>query len=251
VGAWGPGIFSDDAACDVRDEFRTLIGDGVSTEEATRRILSTSSDIASDDFVVLVALAVTQWKSGRLSDEIRERAVAAIDAGGDLDLWDVGNGRRQREAALSKARQQLISPQRPPVGIARRKRSSTPFEPGDIVIYKHDSGAELVFWVIDNPTTKFGDIDSRVELVDIDSSSVEREPQAVVRARARPHAKFKGGVGVWIGDGQELPPDRYRIVGRVHRPEERGRLLTFVSNAGRIRRSDARTDLDQQLDGYV
>jgi len=34
VGIWGPGIFSDDLAADVREEFRDLIGEGLTAEEA-------------------------------------------------------------------------------------------------------------------------------------------------------------------------------------------------------------------------
>lgn len=37
LGVWGPGIFSDDLACDLRDEYRELVADGLSGEEATDR----------------------------------------------------------------------------------------------------------------------------------------------------------------------------------------------------------------------
>lgn len=39
MGAWGTAIFSDDTASDVRDEFRDLIGEGLSTEQATDKLL--------------------------------------------------------------------------------------------------------------------------------------------------------------------------------------------------------------------
>jgi hypothetical protein len=32
VGAWGPGIFQEDKACDVRDGFRELVGAGTSPD---------------------------------------------------------------------------------------------------------------------------------------------------------------------------------------------------------------------------
>ena len=34
MGTWGTGLFSDDLAADVRDEFRDLIGEGLTTEAA-------------------------------------------------------------------------------------------------------------------------------------------------------------------------------------------------------------------------
>jgi hypothetical protein len=40
MGAWGTAIFSDDTARDIRDEFRDLIGEGLSTEQATEKLLS-------------------------------------------------------------------------------------------------------------------------------------------------------------------------------------------------------------------
>ena len=39
MGAWGTAIFSDDTASDVREEFRDLIGEGLSTEQATDKLL--------------------------------------------------------------------------------------------------------------------------------------------------------------------------------------------------------------------
>ena len=35
MGAWGPAIYSDDLACDIRDDFKELIGDGHNSEQAT------------------------------------------------------------------------------------------------------------------------------------------------------------------------------------------------------------------------
>ena len=37
MGAWGPGLWSDDVACDVRDAYREAVEDGRSDEDATRQ----------------------------------------------------------------------------------------------------------------------------------------------------------------------------------------------------------------------
>jgi hypothetical protein len=39
MGVWGTAIFSDDNAADLRAEYRTMIGDGLSEPEATNRLL--------------------------------------------------------------------------------------------------------------------------------------------------------------------------------------------------------------------
>ena len=63
MGAWGPALFSDDLACDVRDEYRGLIEDGIDDDAATRQILNSQADALNDPDegpVVWLALAVTQ-----------------------------------------------------------------------------------------------------------------------------------------------------------------------------------------------
>lgn len=39
VGAWGVGIFSNDTASDIREDFRDLVGEGVSARDATLRLV--------------------------------------------------------------------------------------------------------------------------------------------------------------------------------------------------------------------
>jgi hypothetical protein len=39
MGSWGPGIFSDDVASDVRDDWREAIAEGLSPEDATDRLV--------------------------------------------------------------------------------------------------------------------------------------------------------------------------------------------------------------------
>lgn len=71
MGAWGPGIFSDDTAQDVRTSYRQLIEDGASGEEATRSLVEQFADMVGDTDdgpVFWIALAATLGKPlvGRL-----------------------------------------------------------------------------------------------------------------------------------------------------------------------------------------
>jgi hypothetical protein len=45
MGAWGPAIFSDDNAADLRDNYRKLIGDGMSGADATDKQLDEYFDL--------------------------------------------------------------------------------------------------------------------------------------------------------------------------------------------------------------
>jgi hypothetical protein len=129
-------LFSDDTACDVRDEYRDLVADGVDDAEATRQVLSEWSgsvhDSSDDAVIVWVALAVTQSKLGRLDPAVAARALQLIDNGGDLDRWAEAGPKKvaQRRAALDKARDQLTGPQPP-----RRqlRHPTTTLQPGDVL----------------------------------------------------------------------------------------------------------------------
>ena len=48
MGTWGTAIFSDDTASDVRDEFRDLIGKGLSAEQATNKLLKENAPSLDD-----------------------------------------------------------------------------------------------------------------------------------------------------------------------------------------------------------
>ena len=91
MGAWGTAIFSDDTASDIRGDYRDLLGDGYSPAEATDQILSEWKDSLDDPeerSVVWLALAVTQWKLGRLEERVKGKALEIIDSGSDLDRWE-------------------------------------------------------------------------------------------------------------------------------------------------------------------
>src|SRR4029077_20233083 len=63
--------------------------------------------------IALLAFAVTQSKLGRLDPDIRDRALAVLDGGADLEVWERENPKLlpKRRAVLEKARAQLTGPQ--------------------------------------------------------------------------------------------------------------------------------------------
>ena len=86
VSAWGTGLFSSDWACDVRDTYRELVGEGLSGPEATDRLLELWGPAPDDDDdgpEFWCALAATQWKVGRLEPRVRDRALHVIRTGQD------------------------------------------------------------------------------------------------------------------------------------------------------------------------
>ena len=160
MGVWGTAIFSDDNASDIRDEYRTLLGDGISGPEATDRLIQEwQPSIGRDPDLAAVfwlALAVTQWKCGRLEERVKREAVQAIDGDAGLRLWKGTNQERQRAKVLDATRKLLHEPQPSPRKIARVFRATCDWEPGDLVAYQLRSGAFIVFQVIELHTDKGG-----------------------------------------------------------------------------------------------
>jgi len=87
MGSWGPGIFSDDLACDLREEFRELIAEGHSPEEATTKLRDayTPDDDLGDRTTFYLALAAVQWKAGRLLEPVGDNAFESYSKVLDLD----------------------------------------------------------------------------------------------------------------------------------------------------------------------
>jgi hypothetical protein len=144
-------LFSDDVACDVRDQYRELIGDGLAGPQATDRLLSEwaqALDDTDDGPVVWLALAATQWRLGRLEPQVQQRALAIVDTGQDLDRWESPTDRRKRAAVLTKLGTQLVSPQPSPVKVRPPLRTTTPLRTGDAATYRLQDGPAVVLRVV-------------------------------------------------------------------------------------------------------
>jgi hypothetical protein len=89
MGAWGPKLYQDDVAEDVRDDYKSLLKKGLSDEEATVEIIKNSGAIGDidDEPVFWFALADCQWKAGRLLPEVKNKAIEWINKGSDQKKW--------------------------------------------------------------------------------------------------------------------------------------------------------------------
>ncbi len=160
MGTWGTAIFSDDLASDIREDFKEIIGEGKSPEEATEILINQyKSEI--DDYdsgsVFWLSLAATQWQNGRLLENVKERALEIINQSIDLRRWqDNSKDLEKRRKVLQKLKDQLLSPQPLPKKISKRFKDSTTFEIGDIFSYKTISGNFILLRVIGHHQDKGG-----------------------------------------------------------------------------------------------
>ncbi|MDR7047675.1 hypothetical protein J2X54_000110 [Duganella sp. 3397] len=127
MGTYGAGLFHDDTASDVREDFLNRLREGHSAEEASKALLcawSSSIDDTDDGPVFWVALAATQCEYGCLQSEVLHHALAVIDRDSDLGRWS-GKLLEKRRGILAELRTKLLGPQPK----ARRPRKIKKAEP--------------------------------------------------------------------------------------------------------------------------
>ncbi|MGG1339976.1 MarR family transcriptional regulator [Bacillus thuringiensis] len=113
----GTGLFDDDTTCDVKEQFIEYLEEDNSVEEATKLILEEyleEFDIDEDLEVmslVYIGLAAIQLEKGCLQDEVRNNAIALIERGADLELWEEADAEdyEERKKVLNTLKQQLIN----------------------------------------------------------------------------------------------------------------------------------------------
>jgi len=77
-----------------------------------------------DEPILWFALALIQWKKGRLLDEVKEKALYFIENGSDLSRWNVpGNEKNHRKSikVLDDLKATLLSPMPEAKEIRKRK----------------------------------------------------------------------------------------------------------------------------------
>jgi len=235
MGTWGAGIFSNDLSADVRTEYRWLLEDGVSDADAMAQVLSrfAHADRDHDDATAFwTGLAASQLQLGRLDPAVRDRAVALIDAGGDLHLWTESRDAPKRKAALAKLRGQLFAPARPPVRVKKPKRMPSPVAAGDVCSLALDDGRTALLHVIAVQEFRFGDFPV-IEMIDSEGRPYKRPPDRIPRP---PQAVKPEATARWLvvaPSAKDLPSaDVLRVTGRRPIAGRDSRTITSTSWRG-------------------
>ncbi len=174
MGAWGAGLFQDDDAADLRDEWldeykRT--GSAAEASAAVRKAFKSGFKDSDEGPVLTLALATMLWRHGVLDAKTRAEALAVIDKEKGLDRWrDEGEKvLRGRLKVYAKIRAGLLEKQ-PPVKTYKKKPVPKPDHPdlafGDIFSVAAPEGGVAYYRVVGRSKTKYGDQVS-VQLLDI------------------------------------------------------------------------------------
>ncbi len=212
-GSLGHRAISDDTACDVRDSYFDLLGDGKSGHEATLALQKEwSASLAGPEEanVFWLALSACQWKCGRLEPEVLARALDIIDSGSDLARWGSGTKEhRKRAAVLIALRAQLVSPQPPEKRIKKRFRDTNDWKLGDLVAYRLHSGRFIVLRTIGHHLDRGG----RAPVCEVIDWSGHDIPPSFSGFGIRKSTRAKPFTQLMIGrtSAKERPDDRLRV----------------------------------------
>lgn len=144
MGTWGPKLYQDDFAEDIRDYYidqlrRGKIGINITQELLVKHMIQISDPEEASIF--WFALADTQWNLGRLEDKVKEKALEHILMGDNLERWKTENPKmaKAREQILKDLRQKLLSPQPPEKKMSQYKIYRCEWKYGDVYAYKLES----------------------------------------------------------------------------------------------------------------
>jgi len=82
MGTWSSSLYGNDTTLDVRDSYTDYLLEQLSNQEALEKTLADYQELIGTDEEPLFwfALAETQWKVGRLTPEVKEKALGTHTA---------------------------------------------------------------------------------------------------------------------------------------------------------------------------
>src|SRR3989344_1312494 len=227
MGTSGFSIFSDDLAADLRNEFKDLIGDGKSPQEATKEIIGNHHDSINDydeGPVFWIALAATQWRLGVLQEEVKTKALDVIDSGAGLVMWTDPKDKAKRAAVLQKLKEQLLSPQPPVKKVPKTFRENTPYEVGDVLRYRTTNDKYVLFRVIGHHDDIGGHypICELLDWIGTNAEISEKEINQLSIMRRVAYKSESGADSFMIASGtvRNFPADRITLVMKRSKPQQ-------------------------------
>jgi hypothetical protein len=145
ISAWNVGVFQNDTGDDVKTEYIELLKEGNSTEEANRMILENNRDVISsgdyDELEFWLALASIQWDYGRLSHEVKDKALQCLQGDWHLEPWKEDSPKLvgKRVEVINAFVTKITSPQPEEKKVKPYKSFICPWNIGDIFAYRFES----------------------------------------------------------------------------------------------------------------
>lgn len=145
MGAWSAEIFDDDGADEIKEEYKILLGYGMSLEESYKKIedyFYPDYKGQHDEDVYWLSIALFQWQNGILLDEVKQRALECIEDEEYLERWKESGEEiyQERKHVLADFKHKLVNI----TNETRKKfpkcpkcyRYKTKWKAGDLLAYK-------------------------------------------------------------------------------------------------------------------
>ena len=145
MGAWGPKLYQDDIAQDVRDTYKDRLRRGKTTKEITEELIEEYSEEIEDiddGPIFWFALADIQWDYGRLLPKVKENAIKWIEDGSDIRRWEEEGTAKEvkvRKEVLEKLKNKLKSPMPEEKKVSQYRLYKCQWKIGDVYAYKMNS----------------------------------------------------------------------------------------------------------------
>lgn len=112
MSAWGPGIFEDKEAIDVRDQFEEHLDLDLKVDRITDILIDKwgiDPEDEEDGTVFWLALAAVQLEYEVLEERVKERALIIIEEDIDIELfWYDSENIEERKDELEELKQKLL-----------------------------------------------------------------------------------------------------------------------------------------------
>lgn len=161
MGAWGPGIFSNDTASDVRDSYFDLYDNGsdlVAIREQLERDFK-EGDRLQDNTDLWLSLAACQWRIGHMDADVLEKVRTIVHRGIDIEVWHSLDATpatlRSREKALHGLLAQIQTRNSKPRPRRRKSIPSTIFKTGECYAVRLSNGNYTAIVVLADKKDEF------------------------------------------------------------------------------------------------
>lgn len=174
MGTWGPALFSDDLALEVKEDFKDKIALGLLKEAATQELLEEYQEVLDDpdeESVFWLALAATQWELGRPVDFVQHQAIKLLDTGADLKRWEGSREYSKRKKVLQQLKLKLTTSPPAPKRIKKPYIQKTPFTKGSLVAYQLRKDNYCILKIVAIEEQSDGNTYPLIELLDYYSAT--------------------------------------------------------------------------------
>ncbi len=195
MGVWGPEFNSNDFVLDIRNNYRNLLRIGIEDDRAEdiiiRHYMSALPQGHPDEMIFWLALAVSQWEKGRLSNSTREMALRCLKDNTIIENYPFSKNKgvaQQQRKSLERIGETIQSPQpvRKKIPITKGKHSPWPV------------GALLAYRICLSEDLKNHPLFGKYALIRV--VQVQRQPISRIAPSSAYDESILLGVYGWIGD---------------------------------------------------